>query len=120
MRKDYKEKRLITLLNESLLANDVMVGLELLKHCWELPKIHRRNLRDSYNWVNQLKIDIEEKIAVLGVSKKYKTKLLKRVKEKLLAGPFKPRKEDFEIIARIKKERKKKIKSVGKENIFGV
>ncbi len=120
MRKDYKEKRLITLLNESLLANDVMVGLELLKHCWELPKIHRRNLRDSYNWVNQLKIDIEEKIAVLGVSERYHKKKIKMVRAELLAGPFKPRKEDLEIIARIRKESKKHKKSVQRKNIFGV
>ena len=97
-----------------------MEGLELLKHCWDLPEVHRKNLRESYNWVNQLKIEIEEKIAILGVSERYYKKKIKMVREKLLAGSFKPRKEDFEIIARIRKECKMHKKSVGRRNIFGV
>ncbi|MBA7581318.1 hypothetical protein ES695_03345 [Candidatus Atribacteria bacterium 1244-E10-H5-B2] len=103
IRKDYRERRLKTLEEERLLTLDLVRIVGTLRDSWDLSKLQRRNLRWFYEYANQLRVDVEEKIAVLGVSKKYRKKRIKSAKERLLAGPFSPRKEDIRIVDSVKR-----------------
>ncbi|MBA7578321.1 hypothetical protein ES695_16910 [Candidatus Atribacteria bacterium 1244-E10-H5-B2] len=103
IRKDYKAKRLKTLEEERLLTYELVRILGTLRDCWDLSKLQRRNLRWTYEYANQLRVDIEEKIAGLGVSKKYRKKRIKSAKEKLRFGPYRPRKEDIRIVDSVKR-----------------
>ncbi len=82
---------------------DLVRILGTLRSYWDLSKDQRKELRWSYDSANQLRVDIEEKIAVLGVSKKYRKKRIKIAKEKLLSDPFSPRKKDIWIVDYMKR-----------------
>ncbi len=82
---------------------DLVRILGTIRTYGDLTKNQKKFLRWSYEWANQLRVDIEEKIAVLGVDKKYRKKRITSAKERLLSGAFAPGKEDIRIVNSVKR-----------------
>ena len=85
------------------MALDLVRILNALKDYRDLTKFEKKDIRWAYKCANQLRIDIEDKIAVLGVKKKYRKKRIRSARERLLSSPFRPRKKDIWVVDCMKK-----------------